>query len=108
MYSVKFEALILVFLRRTQIYSRAVTEAKTILLVEDEIESGEMLANFLELKDYSVLWAQEGKKALQLIEDRAHEIDLAILDIMVPNHDEKRFAGIFVSIRFSLIFLCFF
>lgn len=89
MYSVKFEPLILVFLRRTQIYSRTVTEAKTILLVEDEIESGEMLANFLELKDYSVLWAQEGKKALELIEDKAHEIDLAILDIMVPNHDGK-------------------
>lgn len=81
--------LILVFLRTTQIYSRRVTEAKTILLVEDEIESGEMLSDFLKLKDYSVLWAKDGKNALRLIEDKAHEIDLAILDIMVPYYDGK-------------------
>jgi len=66
-----------------------VTEAKTILLVEDEIESGEMLANFLELKDYTVLWAKDGNTALHLIEENAHNIDIAILDIMVPHHDGK-------------------
>lgn len=65
------------------------TEAKTILLVEDEIESGEMLTNFLELKDYTVLWAKDGKKALEHIEEHAHNIDIAILDIMVPYHDGK-------------------
>ena len=88
-YSIKFEALILVFLLRTQINTQGMTEAKTILLVEDEIESGEMLSNFLELKDYNVLWAKDGKKALGFIEDQAHNIDLAILDIMVPYHDGK-------------------
>ena len=61
----------------------------TILLVEDEEESGEMLANFLELNDYDVLWAKDGKKALQLIDDNAQDIHLAILDIMVPHHDGK-------------------
>jgi two-component system phosphate regulon response regulator PhoB len=66
-----------------------VTEAKTILLVEDEIESGEMLTNFLELKDYTVLWAKDGNTALNLIEENAHHIDIAILDIMVPHHDGK-------------------
>ena len=65
------------------------TEAKTILLVEDEIESGEMLSNFLELKDYTVLWAKEGNAAFELIENNAHQIDIAILDIMVPHHDGK-------------------
>jgi len=66
-----------------------VTEAKTILLVEDEIESGEMLSNFLQLKDYTVLWAKEGNTAFELIEENAHNIDIAILDIMVPHHDGK-------------------
>lgn len=56
----------------------------TILLVEDEKEPAEMLANFLELEDYNVLTAFDGKEAVQLIEKRADEIDLAILDIMVP------------------------
>ncbi len=63
--------------------------AKTILLVEDEPESGEMLANFLELNDYQVHWEKDGKAALETIEEHAHEIDLAILDIMVPHFDGK-------------------
>jgi len=61
----------------------------TILLVEDELESGEMLANFLELNDYVVFWAKDGKEALRLIEENANTIDLAILDIMVPYLDGK-------------------
>jgi len=61
----------------------------TILLMEDEEESGEMLANFLELNDYEVLWAKDGKQALKYIEEKANEIHLAILDIMVPHHDGK-------------------
>lgn len=61
----------------------------TLLLMEDEEESGEMLANFLELNNFDVLWAKDGKKALEYIEDNANDIHLAILDIMVPYHDGK-------------------
>ncbi len=61
----------------------------TILLVEDEKEPADMLANFLELEDYQVLTAYDGKQALQLIEEKAGEIQLAILDIMVPHIDGK-------------------
>ena len=61
----------------------------TILLVEDEEESGEMLANFLELNNYKVFWAKDGKRALEIIDDNADELELAILDIMVPHHDGK-------------------
>lgn len=61
----------------------------TILLVEDEVESGEMLANFLELNNYEVLWAKDGNKALEYIDENANDLHLAILDIMVPHHDGK-------------------
>lgn len=61
----------------------------TILLVEDEKEPADMLANFLELEDYDVLVAYDGKEAVALIENRADVIDLAILDIMVPHVDGK-------------------
>lgn len=57
--------------------------------MEDEEESGEMLANFLELNNYDVLWAKDGKKAMQYIEENANDIHLAILDIMVPHYDGK-------------------
>jgi two-component system phosphate regulon response regulator PhoB len=61
----------------------------SILLVEDEEEPAEMLANFLEMNDYKVLVAHEGNRALELVEQHAGEIHLAILDIMVPNVDGK-------------------
>lgn len=62
---------------------------QTILLVEDEVEPAEMLANFLEMGDYQVLVAHDGKKALEFIETRASDIHLAILDIMVPHINGK-------------------
>jgi two-component system phosphate regulon response regulator PhoB len=56
----------------------------TILLVEDEVEPAEMLANFLEMNDYKVLLAHDGKQALDIIDRQAGDIHLAVLDIMVP------------------------
>lgn len=61
----------------------------TVLLVEDEVEPAEMLANFLEMSDYNVLVAHNGKKALELIEKNASDIHLAVLDIMVPHVNGK-------------------
>lgn len=63
------------------------TQKHTILLVEDEAEPAEMLANYLEMHDFKVLHAATGKKATALINNHASEIDLAILDIMVPGLD---------------------
>ena len=46
-----------------------------------------MLLNYLEMHGYNVLLAMEGNRALELIDDNAQSIDLAILDIMVPEKD---------------------
>ncbi|MCG8374087.1 MAG: response regulator transcription factor [Balneolales bacterium] len=48
-----------------------------------------MLANFLELNNFRVFWAKDGKEAFGIIENHANEIELAILDIMVPHYDGK-------------------
>lgn len=61
----------------------------TILLVEDEIEPAEMLANFLEMNGYQVITAYDGRQALDFIENKSSEIHLAVLDIMVPFVDGK-------------------
>lgn len=61
----------------------------TILLVEDETEPAEMMANFLEMNGYRVLVAHDGSKALSWIEQEASRIHLALLDIMVPGVDGK-------------------
>lgn len=59
----------------------------TILLVEDEKEPAELLANFLEMHDYQVLVAHDGNRAMELIKQEAAAIHVAILDIMVPGID---------------------
>src|SRR5690625_7996440 len=61
----------------------------SILIVEDEIDTAEMFASFLEMNIFNVLLAHDGRNALELIEQRAGEIHLAILDIMVPHVDGK-------------------
>ncbi|MEO1023833.1 MAG: response regulator transcription factor, partial [Bacteroidota bacterium] len=50
---------------------------------------GEMLTNFLQLNDFKVHWAKDGKEALELIKNYANDIALAVLDIMVPHYDGK-------------------
>lgn len=59
----------------------------TILLVEDEVEPAEMMANYLKLNNFDVLLAFDGHKALEIIEKQASSIHLALLDIMVPGVD---------------------
>ncbi len=66
----------------------------TILLVEDEIEPAEMLANFLEMNNFNVLLAHDGLKALDLIDKHASDIHVAVLDIMVPNVDGKEICSV--------------
>ncbi len=61
----------------------------TILLVEDEEEPAEMLTNFLEMSNYLVLTAHDGNRAMEIINEEAGAIHLAILDIMVPGTDGK-------------------
>lgn len=66
----------------------------TLLLVEDERESADLIANYLEMNDYRVLTAYDGNKAAALINAEADAIDLAILDIMVPGKDGKELCRI--------------
>lgn len=66
----------------------------TILLVEDEVEPAEMLANYLKMADYNVLLAHDGRKALELIEKHASDIHLAVLDIMVPHVNGKEICSV--------------
>jgi len=58
---------------------------QTILLVEDEEEPAEMMANYLRMNNYEVLLAHDGEDAIEIIDRQAGSIHLALLDIMVPN-----------------------
>ena len=58
---------------------------QTILIVDDEKEIRELLRLYIEKDGYSVLQAENGLKALQQTETA--QIDLAIVDIMMPELD---------------------
>ncbi|MDE6625849.1 MAG: response regulator transcription factor [Lachnospiraceae bacterium] len=54
-----------------------------ILVVEDDKEINRLLCEYLESQNYTVLHAQNGLEALNMLRDRA-DIDLVLLDLMLP------------------------
>jgi DNA-binding response OmpR family regulator len=59
--------------------------SKNILIVEDEDILREILKDYFLSEQYKVLEARDGKEALALFEEE--EVDLVILDIMLPELD---------------------
>lgn len=66
----------------------AKTPAKrqTIMIVEDDDINKLMLANMLNDK-YNLVLAKDGREALELFEERGSEIDLIMLDMVLPEID---------------------
>ncbi|MFD1887788.1 response regulator transcription factor [Paenibacillus wenxiniae] len=58
---------------------------KTILLVEDDILMREFMTDYFKKDGWNVLEANNGREALELFEQ--HELDLIVLDIMMPEVD---------------------
>ncbi len=58
---------------------------KNILLVEDDWKLRQVASDFLRAHGYNVFEAEDGKKALEIYYEK--EIDLAVLDIMLPKID---------------------
>ncbi len=57
----------------------------TILLVEDDQSLGYILTEYLELHAFRVLLAKDGEIGLKLF--NMHQVDLCILDVMLPKKD---------------------
>jgi two-component system, OmpR family, response regulator VicR len=59
--------------------------ADRILIVEDEVELGELVRDYLTVEGYQVILADNGEEGMQLFHQE-HPI-LVVLDIMLPNID---------------------
>lgn len=57
----------------------------TILIAEDDYDIAQLVAMHLQHEGYTILFAKDGEAALHIAE--THEIDLIILDIMMPKLD---------------------
>lgn len=58
---------------------------KVIAIVDDEIKIRKMIQSFIQNEGFETLEAGDGNEAVQLIEN--HEVDLLLLDVMMPNKD---------------------
>jgi len=64
---------------------KAVRNAATVLLVDDDQTVLELLSDYLEEKDYNIETAKSGEEALGRMSRK--EIDIALVDIKLPGMD---------------------
>ena len=57
---------------------------KTVLIVEDEIDTAEMFAEMMRLSGYEVLKSFGGKQAIKVISSKRP--DIVVLDLMMPEY----------------------
>jgi CheY-like chemotaxis protein len=67
-----------------------VNERSTVLIVEDDLDTREMLGRFLELEGYAVEAASNGRQALERLEEGARAC-VILLDLMMPVMDGWQF-----------------
>lgn len=59
----------------------------TILVVDDESRMRKLIKDFLIQKNFNVLEAEDGEKALEIFEIEKEKIKLILLDVMMPKLD---------------------
>ena len=58
-----------------------------VLIVDDESRMRKLIKDFLNQKGYSILEASDGEEALKIFEENANDINLILLDVMMPKLD---------------------
>lgn len=59
----------------------------TVLVVDDEARMRKLIKDFLAQKDFNILEAEDGEKALKLYNENKNKINLILLDVMMPKLD---------------------
>ncbi|WP_447640120.1 MULTISPECIES: response regulator transcription factor [Chitinophagaceae] len=55
-----------------------------ILFIEDEIDLGNVIKQYLELNGFDIVWKTNGLEAKDYIDQYINDIDLAIIDVSLP------------------------
>lgn len=59
----------------------------TVLVVDDESRMRKLIKDFLVQKEFSVIEAEDGERALEIFNEKQNEIGLILLDVMMPKLD---------------------
>ncbi|MBS9779367.1 MAG: response regulator transcription factor [Moraxellaceae bacterium] len=60
---------------------------KQILVIEDDPDLAELISDYLSMNYYDVVTANKGQAGLDTLEMKERDIDLVILDLMLPDMD---------------------
>lgn len=58
-----------------------------ILVVDDELRMRKLIKDFLKVKGFTILEAEDGEKAIEVFEENKTKISLILLDVMMPKLD---------------------
>ena len=59
----------------------------TVLIVDDESRMRKLIKDFLVIKNYKILEAEDGEKAIEVFEENKEKIAIVLLDVMMPKVD---------------------
>lgn len=76
-----------------------------ILLVEDEIDLGNVVKQYLEIMDFDVDWSKNGKAALDQFNDNQGRYNILLIDVSMPEMDGFDLATRIVKINPHIPFL---
>jgi DNA-binding response OmpR family regulator len=76
-----------------------------ILLVEDEMDLGNVVRQYLEISDFEVDWLMNGKAAYEHLLSRQVKYHIALIDVSMPEMDGFELAEKIVQQGFNLPFL---
>jgi len=76
-----------------------------LLLVEDEIDLGNVVRQYLDISDFEVDWATDGRQAFDRLRLAGNEYQLALIDIAMPEMDGFQLADRIVQLGLRLPFL---
>jgi DNA-binding response OmpR family regulator len=76
-----------------------------ILLVEDEIDLGNVVKQYLEISDFEVDWVLNGKMAFEQLKVHRSKYQIALIDVSMPEMNGFELAEKIVKLGFNLPFL---
>lgn len=85
--------------------ARPLEGRETILVVEDETEVRELIVQALKRYGYSVIEAESGERALQLIQSATARVRLMVTDVVMPGMNGKDLAQRMLRMQPDLIVL---
>ena len=79
------------------------TEKKHVFIVEDDAILGKIYTEILEFEGHHITWVQDGKVALQALQDQALP-DLILLDLHLPGMSGKEVLAVLQQdVRFAQV-----